>query len=123
MKSKFTPETRQKLVAFASEGLSIRDAARSADVRDKTVRGWLSKGRAEASGPYADFAGAFDDARMSFAEQELPMTRDELVLQISRAAKRGSVQAQKLYWEVLQTEKQSNAPDPFAELDSWMGRP
>lgn len=118
--SKFNPDTCQTIAELVFDGLTIKDAARTADVREKTVKGWITKGRQEEAGPYRDFVNALDEARQEATEREQPMDADELKLAVSRAAKKGSVAAQKLLWEMLKVDKGSGEEqprDPFEELD------
>lgn len=118
---KFQPDTCQLIAELIFDGLSLKDAAREAKVSEKTVKNWLTRGRKEGEGPYADFAVAIEQAREEAASREQPMTEEELRLVVSRAAKGGSVQAQKLYWEMLkrghQDDPNQKPDDPFAQLD------
>jgi transposase-like protein len=117
-KSKFTPDNCQAIVELIFDGVSISDAAREAGVNVKTVKNWLSKGRAEGEGPYADFAESVDRARGEVERREPPGTEEELRLVVWRAAKGGSVAAQKLYWEMLRaSDDDEKEADPFDELD------
>jgi transposase len=117
--SKFNPDTCQAIAESVFDGLSIADAAREANVNVKTVKNWLSRGRREGDGPYADFAEAVDRARQEATEREKPMDEADLRLVVSRAAKNGSVAAQKLYWEMLRAadDDPEESEDPFDRLD------
>ena len=53
--SKFTAEVRGELIERTGLGLSLADACRSVGVREATVKGWLTRGRREGSGDYAEF--------------------------------------------------------------------
>jgi transposase len=117
---KFNPDTCEAIVELVFDGLSTSDAARAAGVNVKTVKNWLTRGRREGDGPYSDFADAIERAREESAEREQPMDEDELRIVVSRAAKKGSVAAQKLYWEMLRSKKDPGGEkpaDPFEELD------
>lgn len=119
---KFSPDTCQTIAELLFDGLSLRDAAREAQVSEKTVKNWLARGRREGDGPYADFAAAVELARAEAGDREQPMTVEELELAVSKAAKKGSVQAQKLLWEMLRAKKNNTdqgSDDPFAELDEF----
>lgn len=118
-RSKFTPDNCQAIVELIFDGVSISDAARETGINVKTVKNWLSKGRAEGEGPYADFAESVDRARGEVEQRELPGTEEELRRVVWRAAKGGSVAAQKLYWEMLRAsdDDHENEADPFDELD------
>jgi len=119
--SKFTPEICEGLVELVIDGLTIKDAARAMEVREKTVRNWLAKGRSEEGGPYAAFAEAIDEAQQEAEVREEPMDRDELLLVVSKAARKGSVQAMKLMEEMLRANKDpgdAKPKDAFEELDA-----
>lgn len=120
--SKFTPEVTEGILELVTDGLTIKDAALAMEVREKTVRNWLAKGRSEEDGPHAAFAEAIEEAQQEAEEKEEPMDRDELLLVVSKAARKGSVQAMKLMEEMLRAkpdDPRSEKPDnPFDELDS-----
>jgi hypothetical protein len=118
--SKFTPEILEGLVELVTDGLTIKDAALAMEVREKTVRNWLAKGRSEDDGPHAAFAEAIEEAQQEAEVREEPMDRDELLLVVSKAARKGSVQAMKLMEEMLRANKdpgKKKPEDPFEELD------
>lgn len=117
--TKFTSDNRKAVVGLFRSGLSLKDVARVAGVREKTLKGWLTRGRKETSGSYREFADAIDLARREADAREKPLTRRELKLLVSRAAKAGSVAAQKLYWEILRADAgDDDQQDPFDELDA-----
>jgi hypothetical protein len=119
--SKFTPEVRGALLDLLADGLVLKDACRETEVREKTVKGWLTRGRKEDDGDYAEFAAAVDASRQDATDFESPMDEDELKLAVSRAAKKGSVAAQKLLWEMQRAATNDPADedaDPFSALDS-----
>jgi IS30 family transposase len=125
MASKFTAENRGAILDLLADGISLRDACREVGINEKTVKGWLTRGRKEGDGDYAEFAVAVDASRQEAAEAEAPMNGDELRLVVSRAAKNGSVQAQKLYWEMLRAGEdpgEEEEADPLAELDELAER-
>jgi len=103
--SRFTPEIRGGLIERAAAGVSLRDACRALDVRASTVKGWITRGRREAEGAYADFVGALEEARQEARDRPGPMTRDELRCEVARSARAGSVQAMKLAWEMLRADE------------------
>ncbi len=110
----------QGFLELIADGLTFRDAARQLEVGEKTVRNWLAKGRGEDSGPHAEFAAAYDSARTEAEELKEPMDREELLLIVSEAARKGSVQAMKLMEEMLrrgQEGEDDNSQDPFGTLD------
>lgn len=119
--SKFTPEVRGALLGLLADGLVLKDACRETGVREKTVKGWLTRGRKEDEGDYAEFAAAVDASRQDAVDFEEPMDEAELKLAVSRAAKKGSVAAQKLLWEMLRAATNDPADedaDPFDALDA-----
>ena len=61
--TRFVPEVRSALIESTAAGVSLADAANAANVRPKTVKDWLTRGRREDDGPYRDFARAIDEAR------------------------------------------------------------
>jgi hypothetical protein len=101
-------------------GVSLADAARAQGVPPDTAKSWLRRGRAEQTGPYADFAAATKEARDRVAEQT-PLDYEELRKVVARAARAGSVQAMRLWWELLRETAEETAAaeedDPFAEFD------
>jgi len=118
--SKFTPEARGALLDLLADGLSLKDACREVSIREKTVKGWLTRGRKEDAGDYAEFAAAVDASRQDASDFEEPMTEDELKVVVSRSAKKGSVAAQKLLWEMLRAHKEPGEEEPgnpFDDLD------
>lgn len=118
MASKFTPEARAKALECFRAGLSIPEIAKSIDVSEQTIKGWLTRGRKEPNGPYREFVAQVDEARESAKAAEEPLTPDEHLLIVSRAARRGSVTAMKLYWDMLRQEEPPAPPvDPLAEFD------
>lgn len=122
--SKFTAEAQDALLERFAAGCSIPDACASVGISQKTVKGWLTRGRQEDDGPYAVFAAAVDDVR-GHAELPSAMDADELAQVVSEAARRGNTQAMKLRWEMLRAEApedEAPAADPFAEFDELAAR-
>ena len=122
--SKFTPEVRGALVERAAAGVSLRDSCRAVDVREKTAKGWLTRGRSEAEGDYAEFAAAVDRARAAAKARPDPMDADELTRVVSEMVRGGSVAAAKLRFEMLRAAKADAGEeggevdgDPLAEVD------
>ena len=111
-----------QLVGAMKAGLSLRDACRQVGVNENTARGWLRRGRQESEGPFADFAAAMEAARAVEAPFG-PMTEKELKLHIWRAVKRGSVQAMKLYAEILRhEERRPPKTDSLGAVDELAAR-
>jgi hypothetical protein len=94
---------REALVA----GVSGEDAARQHRIAARTVERWLARGRQDPESKYGPFAESVDRAR---AERELsppderPADPGELRLLVSKAARKGNVQAMRLLWEVHQAQ-------------------
>ncbi len=98
--SKFTPENRGALVERTAAGVALPDAARAIGIREATVKSWLTRGRRERSGEYAEFVSAIEEARAASSRPEA-MGGGELVAVVSEMARRGSVQAARLRWNML----------------------
>lgn len=118
--TKFTPEIESALIDLIADGLSLADAARQVEVSEKTARNYLSKGRKDPDSRYGKFAAAVDGARADAAEREEPVDREELMLLLSRAARKGSVQAMQRLDDIFRREAGSDDPeesdDPFEKL-------
>ncbi len=128
-RSKFTTERRTQIIEAVAAGVSIADAANAAGVRHTTLKEWLAKGRADdAPDDFAAFAAAVDGARRASDERPEPMTRDELKHVVSDMARRGSVNAAKLYADILDREDEANddpvddGPNPLAAVDRHAAR-
>jgi hypothetical protein len=126
----YTPEVRGKVMASITTrvelGVSLADAAVAESARPETVRGWLRRGRRENAGPYADFAAGIDQARSEAESRPEPMDADELAHVVSEQARKGSVQAMKLRWEMLRAPDPEREgvkdDDPLAEVDELARR-
>jgi hypothetical protein len=106
--SKFTPEARGALLERFAAGLSLPDAARAVGVNAKTLKGWLTRGRAEADGDYAVFAEAVNGARQAAEDRPEPMTVEEFQAKLDEAVRAGSVQAMKL-WDERERRRQEQS--------------
>lgn len=125
---KLTAEKRTAVIALVEEGLTLKDAAGRAGVSEGSLRNWLTKGRKGGPPEYREFATAVDRARMKdgrpevregeVPDTETPGSEEDLRIVTWKAAKGGSVQAMKLYWEMLRSKDRDEQPqDPFAALD------
>jgi hypothetical protein len=117
--SRFTADVRSTLVDRTAAGLPLTDACREAGVREATAKGWLTRGRREDAGEYAEFVIALDRARAEADARPGPMGEDELARVVSKMARAGSVQAAKLRWEMLGAARDTapeQAADEFDEL-------
>lgn len=124
---KYTPEARASLIGSIQAGLTYEDAARAAGISMPTLKLWLKKGH-DGDPEYAGFAIAFDAARKAAKEQAEPMDEEELFRVVSEAARRGSVQAMKLRWEMILADRDTDATEepeedkPLASVDSLAER-
>ncbi len=118
--SRFT-ELSDLLIELVSEGLSLTDACREAEVPVDTVRGWLKRGRREESGPYARFAREIDEAR-AFEPPPGSLSEDELLEFVVRATKKGSVPAARLWWEILRAKERPPRADSLSAVDELAAR-
>jgi transposase len=116
--SKFTPENRGALIERTAAGVSLLDAARAVRVREATVKSWVTRGRREREGEYAEFVAALDAARQQARGRPGPLSRKEFELRLAEAVRGGSVQAMKLWAELhLPDEPPDEEPaDEFDEL-------
>lgn len=124
--SKFNPEARAVLIGGIANGLTLEDAARAAGVGTQTVKTWLRRGRKEESGEFAEFARAVTESRDKALPE--PLTEDEHRRLVSAIARKGSVQALKLYWEIILADRDANETedeqpaDPLAGVDELAER-
>ncbi len=121
MASKFTPEIRGALIERFAGGATVEEAARAADLSTKTLKRWLTRGRRE-DGEFAEFTAAVENAREQARNRPDPMTPEEHRLVVSESARNGSVQAMKLYWEMICADRDEDAAeeaptDPLEALD------
>lgn len=122
--SLFTPEIRGALLERFAAGCSLPDAGHDVGVSEKTLKHWLTRGRKDGSGEYAEFAAAVDAARADVAARPAPMDEAELAHVVSAAARKGNTQAMKLRWEMLRSVVQEDVAeaDPLAALDELASR-
>ena len=102
------------------DGLSFKDACRECEVQEKTVRNWLSKGRA-GDERYVEFATIFEATKEEVEQRKEPMDREELLLVVSEAARKGSVQAMKLMEEMLRAKPDDPGEKPVDAFDALDG--
>lgn len=117
MASKFTPEVRGAVLERFAAGCTIYDTAHAVGVAEKTLKGWLTRGRREESGDYADFARRADEVRAEAKNRPEPMTEEEHRLVVSESARKGNTQAMKLYWEMLLDDRSADEEEPADPLD------
>jgi transposase-like protein len=104
-------------------GVSVADTARQHRIASRTIDRWLARGRRDPESKYGPFAEAVDRTR---ADRELPPPDErpanpsELKILISKAARKGNVQAMRLLWEVLGSEdgQDRNQGDILDELEA-----
>jgi len=99
--SKFTEERRSAVLAGLRAGVSLEDSSRALDVSAGTVSNWLSRGRRERTGKFADFARDVDRARAGRDREvaEHGLDTGALLRLLEGAARRGSVQAARFLLE------------------------
>jgi hypothetical protein len=116
-------ECSERVLEALVAGVSGADAARQHGIASRTIDRWLERGRQDPDSKYGPFAQAVDRAR---AERELPPTGQrpadplELKVLISKAARKGNVQAMRLLWEIVGDEAGGEAPagDILDELEA-----
>jgi hypothetical protein len=103
--------------------LTEAEAAQKHRVAPRTIRHWLTRGRRDRHGPYGEWARRVDRSRAERVlppEAEHPLDREELLLVVSRSARRGNVQAMRLMADLLGDDPST---DPFDDLlERAMGR-
>lgn len=118
-------EVGPRVLAAIAAGASVADAAQHVGIAERTVKGWLTRGRRKPDSQYGPFAEQVDRIRTEREAVELG-TRDDLLAVTWRAAKNGSVPAMRLYSELIDADRDSNAQedseDPLAELDELAAR-
>jgi hypothetical protein len=111
--------TNEAILSSVVAGTSIDEAARNADVPVATVRRWLRDGRRGKS-PYDTFAEALDNARADRqnAEDDLdgPLDPREAELLLAKAARKGSVPALRLWFELKNAGESSKRGAGAREL-------
>ena len=112
---KFGPEACAAIIARLEVGLSFAEAAEGAGIKLGTAQGWRARGKREDSGPYAEFTAAVEEALHREPAPEA-MTPEEHRLKVSEVARKGNVQALKLYWEMIRTEQGTEEVEPEADL-------
>lgn len=105
-KTKFTPENRATIIQAVAEGETLTDAAALAGCSRRTVGLWLNKGRKAKSGAHHDFEQRFTAAEQQAADAPKPLTRKAFFAVVSETARKGNTTAQRLYWEMLETERE-----------------
>jgi hypothetical protein len=112
-RTKFTPENRAVILTQLRNGGSLAGACRDIDVRLKTAEGWLTRGRRERDGDYADFAQAVDEARA--VHERAGMSPEDFDRHLAKAVRAGSVQAMKLWADLNLKPGGKGADDPPEE--------
>jgi hypothetical protein len=125
--SRFTAELREELLARFAAGCSVADAARASNLREKTLKSWLTRGRRETGTEHAAFVEQVDLARAQAkaATGSGSMDLPELRRAVAKAARAGSVAAMKLMWDILSREPRTDpdvSGDPLTDLDELAAR-
>jgi hypothetical protein len=91
------------IVDAVESGATIEEAAIAVDLPVATVRRWLRDGR-KGKSPQDTFAAAVDLARAERKNAEdaldAPLTTEEAEILVAKAARKGSVPALRLYFEL-----------------------
>src|SRR4051794_32077179 len=90
--SRFTPELRERFLGLYESGRTVDDCAAAVGITSRTVRDWLTRGRAQAGTEAGAFAAEFDAIRDGDTGR---LCVDDVVQMLERAARRGSVVAMK----------------------------
>lgn len=119
---KFTPENRVAIYERIALGLSLEQVSREVGVRHETFKAWLRRGR-EGEAEYREFANVVDTLRDLDREDEL-LDVEGLQRAVSKSARKGSISAQKLYWEILKNGDSGSGEqkDPLGGVDQLAQR-
>ena len=121
---KFTPEFRKQFIGLLQEGYYIQDAAEECGVTRVSVSNWLTKGREQTSGPFAQFARAFAEyrseksncTRSKFTEGRIETILDELR---SGSSIRAAADAAGIDGTTLTTWIQKSRDDPTGKYGDF----
>ena len=117
--------TSGEILQAVEAGVSLADAAREAGIAARTAERWLARGREDQAGPYGEFAAAVDHAReeRALAVDTSRLSAAEVEELASAAARKGSVPAMRLMWQIIQSrDKAPVQADPLDELDELAAR-
>ena len=99
--ARFTPERRERFLTLIEAGRNVEEACADVGISRATVSKWRAKGRkAEGPCPEAEFAERLD--AIAAGEGETRLTADDGVRLLEVAARKGSVQAQKILLDRLE---------------------
>ena len=118
----FDAARRARLVGLIEAGASLEEAANRVGVTRQTVFRWQAKGRTEDGTPAAVFAAQLASAR---GDDSADVASEEEALRIlTRAARKGSVQAARalISHHRAQQQPESPAKNPFEQLDDLAKR-
>jgi hypothetical protein len=108
-----------EILAAVQAGASIEESARMRDVPAATVRRWLREGR-KGKRPYVSWSAAVDEARgeRKQAERALegPLSPEEAELLLAKAARKGSVPALRLWFEMRSRDDAGKRGDDARRL-------
>lgn len=124
MAGKFTAEARGALVERFAAGCTIPDAAAAVGISEKTIKHWLTRGRQEQVGEYADFARRVDEARSLAKDLPGQMDEPEFRQHLETAVRKGNTQAMKLWADLyVDPPPEADEPvDPLAKFDAVASR-
>lgn len=118
----FDDARRARLVGLIEAGASLEEAANRVGVTRQTVFRWQAKGKTEDGTPAAEFASALASAR---GDDSADVASEEEALRIlTRAARKGSVQAARALISHHRAQRQPESPaaNPFENLDDLAKR-
>ena len=117
MTSKFTPYNRAAVVAHLRRGGAMAEVCRDLDVRLKTAEGWLTRGRREEQGDYADFAEKVEAAREEARRANLD--EDDVIKLLEKAARKGSVTAMTKLLDRFERKRKEQGQQEELPLDPF----
>lgn len=121
--TRFTPENRAAIIARVEIGEPLTAAAAAAGIPLPTVKTWLARGRREQGTDYAEFAARVDAAKPKARQiGEGLLAEDELWAVASAYARRGSVPAMRVVWEILKSRGEATSATVPTQLDELAER-
>lgn len=109
----------EKVLASIRAGASISDASRHVGYSPRTIEKWLAAGRRDPDSKHGPFARQVEQIRAArqVSDRE-PLDEAELLTIASEAARKGSIPAMRLVYEILSAaEAEPVQADPLAAVD------
>lgn len=111
-----------KLLTAIASGASVADASRHVGVAERTVKGWLTRGRREPDSKYGPFAQEADEVRENRPALDTG-SEEDLRAACWQAVVNGSIPAMRLYWEMICADQDPETPetpeDFFAQVEQF----